>query len=523
MANTGGGAAYQKLQVPKDGISQAMQHWGGIEASKLAAKKLADERAGVRKAAADQAISDKYQINPEDYDITDAGYDDENQANIALSREIIKKNTDMMRQGKALALAGKMDEAQEIYDSVKINESNFGNEQELSNTHKTNFDYLVENSDDLSGYAKGFENFYKAGSGLGKIIKTLNDKGEIIHMAEVVDDDGNRHKQVVSAKDIKNGNWRPYMKQDVQKDTTDIATSMSEIKRDGQDGYFTTETIQWDDGKDNGIHTEATRGLIQSKLGNVEYMSDMVDKFNLYDEFNIDENNPPVNHKFTKEQKKVVEDKLLDMVKAKYNETYGRKFMTGKYSADTRPKPTDKSKDPSLSRLNYDGDQFVSGDYTGLLGTHETEYGETINIREVIPAPNGNYVVAVTDTGEEIEIPNTKRGFLEFKIRNKPEYKGLTPEKVMDNQATQYRTGTIGGAEISAIAKGMFDEEGKPKFNDEKFLKKLKDNFDITGTDETTWSGNSLIINGKKVSTASQGAFEKSLKAALGNKKKLKW
>ena len=49
MATVGGGAAYQKLQVPQDGISQAMQFWGNKEAGRRADEKLADERAGIRK------------------------------------------------------------------------------------------------------------------------------------------------------------------------------------------------------------------------------------------------------------------------------------------------------------------------------------------------------------------------------------------------------------------------------------------------------------------------------------------
>lgn len=46
MAN--GGAAYKALQVPKDGISQGLQYWGGIKAQENAAEKLATERGEVR-------------------------------------------------------------------------------------------------------------------------------------------------------------------------------------------------------------------------------------------------------------------------------------------------------------------------------------------------------------------------------------------------------------------------------------------------------------------------------------------
>ena len=532
---TGGGAAYQRLTVPQDAISENARHFGGIAAQNMRQMRALNAEKQVRQEEADKEISEKYQIDPSKYNITDAGYDDENQANIALSREIVQRDTAMMREAKELAMAGKTDEAQVLYDEVKMNQLSFKNEQELSATQKANFDFMVTNADKLSGYAKGFENFYEAGSGLGKIIKTLNDKGEIIHMAELVDEDGNKQRQVVSSKDIKNGNWRAYMRQDLDADVKAMTANLGKIKKDKYDkgGYYKTTSQEWDEGATDGsgIHTKAATEAINAKLGDTEYMSDMVDQFDLYKELGIDENNPEINRKFTSTERDIVKEKILEQVKAAYDETVTKAFNASKYASDTRPKKVDKNKDPALSRLNFDADQFVVGDYTGLLGRHETEFGSTINIREVILSPDENYVVAVTDDGEEIEIPNTKRGFLEFKIRSKPEYKGLTPEKVMDNESTKYRESTIGGAEVSAIAKSMFDEEGKPKYDDEKFLQKLKDNFDIIGEDtnsgffDSFWDirENQLMINGKKVNIKNKTTFENSLKVALEGKEKIKW
>lgn len=528
---TGGGAAFQKLTVPKDDISANARHFGAIAAQNMRQMRQINadkEKAKVLKEDADKkAIDDKYKIDIDNYNISDAGFDDENGANQALSREVYTRGNELTREAKRLALAGKTDEADAMFDLVKQNESTFANEMVLTKTHKANYDAMVENSDKMSGYAVGFENFYEAGGGMGKIIKTLNKDGKIVHMTEMIDDKGKKIRQIVNAKDILNGNWRAYMKQDLDADVKAMTANLGKIKKDKYDkgGYYKTTSQEWDEGATDGsgVHTKAATEAINAKLGSVEYMSDMVDQFDLYEEFKIDEDNPEVNRAFSDTEREVVKGKILDQVRAAYDTTVTKAFNASKYASDTRPPRTDKTKDPSLSRLNFDADQFVTGDYEGLLGLHETEYGETINIREVIPAPDGDYVVAVTDSGQEIEIPNTKRGFLEFKIRNKPEYKGLTPEKVMDNESTKYREGTIGGAEVSAIAKDMFDEEGKPKYDDEKFLEKLKDNFGITGEDIFTWSGNSLKVNGKYVSTASQAQFEKTLKIALEGKEKIKW
>jgi hypothetical protein len=518
MANVGGGAAYQKLEVPNDGVSQALQYWGGKESQRVADKKLAEEREGVRKAAADKEVHDKYKIDPTKYNITDAGYDDENQANTHLSRRIMQKNNDLMRSAKELALAGNMGEAQKLYDEAKLNETSFQNEQVLSETHKANYQFIIDNKDSISGYSKGYENFYKAGAGLGKQIKDINEEGQIVHMTELVDDDGNKQTQIVNAKDIKNGNWRPYMQQDVNQDTTDIATNLSKIERKDTNGVRIISGNKWDDGKENGIHTQAATELIQAKLGDVEYMSDMVDKFDLYEQFKLDEDNPPVNYKFSTDQKKIVEDKLLSIVKAKYNETFGNVVDSSLVNA--YKKPVGKEKDPVMSKLHQDAIDFENGNYRGVLGRHETEFGEVVNIREAIPS--GNTVTLVTD-GDPIEISNTGRAFLEFKLRGNPEYKKYTPDMVLDAEAEVYSTQNVAGSDISAIAKDMFDAEGKPKVDDEMFLKILKEKFGITGEDNFTWSGNSLRVNGKNVSTASQAQFEASLKAALGARETIEW
>lgn len=62
----GGGAAYKGYQKIDNGISQGLQNLTGIKARENAAQKLADERAGVRKKAEDEAFREEFNL-PEDF------------------------------------------------------------------------------------------------------------------------------------------------------------------------------------------------------------------------------------------------------------------------------------------------------------------------------------------------------------------------------------------------------------------------------------------------------------------------
>lgn len=336
MAQTGGAAAYQRLTVPKDGTSQALQHWGSLEASKNAAKKLADERAAVRKAASDKAIQEKYKVDLTKFEIADAGYADENAANIALSEEIAGKYADTMYDAEQLALSGDYAGARELENKAKQLELQFGNEKQAMSAHAEQYKTLMGNASKLSGYSKGFENFYRGAlTSQGKVLKNLNDDGEVIHVVDV-EENGEVKRIVVPSKEVVDGTWRAYEKVDLQDDTTTVAESLGDIKREGVSGYNNTETIAWDDGAEGGqgIHSKAARDLFMAKLGSVDYASDMVDQFNLYEQFGIDEDNPEVNRKFTEDEKNVILDKIMPLVRAKYDETFSSKFNNSKYSTD---------------------------------------------------------------------------------------------------------------------------------------------------------------------------------------------
>lgn len=508
MAKVGGGAAYQRLQVPEDGLSQSLQYWGAQEAKRQADKKLADEREGIRKAQGIKDWEDKYGLKEADFLNKYTGFQTFDDMNTDFSMDLTDQYVNLQRQAKDALLAGDLKTKNKLEAELIKMKSMFGeaakSQEFFAEKFKSYQKAVTEGK--VSGASKQFEDIIQKAVVEKNAALRYRD-GNLVYTTIV---DGK--PEIIPYQDLMDGSFSWYEKQQVSGKNgivDNVLNNLGTITKEGTDGYYKITTQAWDD----KIHGAAVDEAVEAITGSNEVMGDLLYQFTNGKEAKM--------FGFEDKDYNLVKDKLKTLIRAGYSEKFGMDFNTGKYAADTRA--AEKDEDSALSQLNYDADQFMAGDYTGLLGTHESELGESINIREVIPAPNADYVVAVTDTGDKLEVPKTKRGFLEFKIRNKPEYKGLTPEKVMAVAPTKYRTGTIGGAEVSAIAKSMFDAEGKPKFKDERFLKKLKESFDITGEDEFTWGGNSLIINNKKVSTKTQADFERDLKEALGSKEKLNW
>lgn len=534
MAKVGGGAAYKQLEVPKDGISPALQYWGGKEAQRLADKKLADEREGVRK-----------QKEQEDYF---KGLPDPNIEAVMTNQESLDHvNTNFATQNTAMSVQDVM-KAKEYYQvgDLKNADKHKAIAQKRIRAFKE-YNGLLEQIKPLLGdYHKNIDtynpndkrrmNFYD-GVSKNNVIPFTDKDGRLRALVGVdIDGDGKLSEEEkqraddyiregaektglkfeeISLHDFANQFYQPFKKVDITEEDgllDKLASSVGIVTKDEQKGYMVNTLSGFDDSK-----YEHLKNLVKSELKDPETLAWVMNT--------MPDGITDIVEGFKPEDIDRAVEFITDQTISKYPTESSQKFLSSKYSTDSRAalaKAKKEDEDP-LSNLHFDAVRFTEGDYTGLLGRHETDFGEEVNIREVVPAPEGDYVIAITDSGDRIEVPKTKRGFLEFKIRGKAEYKGLTPEKVMQTDPVAYREGNVEGAPIVNIANDLFDEEGKPTVDDEEFLKRLNETFGIQGEDIFTGGGNSLTINGKFVDTSTKEKFVNTMNNALNKKEKINW
>lgn len=500
-----GAAAYLQLRVPQDGLNQSLQYWGGIEARKRAAEGAAKEKEKARRAKQ----LERYDVDIKDFNITDAGYNDLNSANMALARNLLDDYSDLMYDAKDAFNANDTSKADRLYNKAQQIRSQFKNMQATMGTHKKNFENYQKDFTDgkVSGWSKGFGNFYKGGLVKGKFKFGKSPNGDIVRMIEFQDDKGNLKTQAVSDNDVQNGNFRYYLKQDTNKFTSDIAKDLGDTVEEASQGYFTTKSIQWGDKQNT-----AAKDLIAARVGTDEFMADMVDQFDLYEKFGIDKDNPPVQPDFTEEQRQEVAKRLLETVKGKYTETMQQKFNAQKYAADTRAataRARGKTKeDITVSNLKYDIDQAMGGDYTGLLKSYsDPQTNVAFNVVNVVESADGNSITLVKEDGTTLPpLPKNPRAISDFMIRNTPEYTKMRvgTERVLGTEANPYRTGVTGAAGIQQAIGEAFDEGGKIKSGwfttqGKKIVKSLKD----LGHDvqyESYWDRpDELTVNGKVI------------------------
>lgn len=319
MAQTGA-SAYTRLQVPEDNLNQAIQFWGSKNLDGLANRKAADAaKAAARQAALDEELK-KYALDPEKFKVKDNGYKDLNRAQVDLSREIITISGERRRMGEQALRSGDRVTAEKLLDSAIRLESQFENQQVNSATQKAGFEaYTTAAAENkVSGYSKGLDKFYEViarGDGAkGQIRRTINENDDIVSVVDFKEDDGTVSTIIVPDDYLNSGQIRHYEKQDVPTYTTKIVEGLAQDIRKGSSGVIDWSRQQW--GKKQ---IDATKEQVAAALNDRGFMADMVDQFNLYEEFKISENNPPLDREFTDAEKAKVEEKLIKMVQDKYS------------------------------------------------------------------------------------------------------------------------------------------------------------------------------------------------------------
>jgi len=144
MAKVGGGAAYSGYKDLGNGVSQALQNLTGIQAQKNAAKKLADERAGVRKGEADKAYSDSFDLN-KDFKAVITSNKNYNGVITNYTKMTVDKATEFMKLGEQAQRAGDTALAREYQAKYKKSMGSFAMVNENSKLVQKKLDHYVKN------------------------------------------------------------------------------------------------------------------------------------------------------------------------------------------------------------------------------------------------------------------------------------------------------------------------------------------------------------------------------------------
>lgn len=545
MAKVGGGAAYQQLRVPENGTLQVLGNLTNVEARKRAAEKLENERDRVRKQKRTDDFFSKRKNLPA---LFKTGNQTENDIINYLAEDFVSKSVENARLESEAWNSGDETKARQYRSKYNTMLSEVSSVNKQIESIKKILEEQAKNPELYNEYdTEGLKVFDALAN--ENAIMFMDDEGKVKvalqkdtnidtnNDGEISEDEKETARNLISSNpksfeiqelnlnDLPNALQNRYKNVDIVGKkglVAQIASTIGGVSIENTEGMFRLKQSGW----------EVSGMTDQQKAEREESLNDLIkSQVNQGDVFASVWHHgmgKPVKDNARKafqdpSKVKEAQDWMVQKVKDFYDSEKSKILDPSAVSRQNARDRNKKDDDSPLSNLHFDAVRFKEGDYTGLLGRHETEIGEEINIREVIPAPDGNYVIAVTDSGERIEIPNTKRGFLEFKIRGKSEYKGLTPEKVLQKPPIPYRKNIIKGSPVANIANDLFNEEGKPTVDDEEFLKRLNEAFGIKGEDNNTLWGNSLRIYGKDVDTSNKESFISTLNAALGNKEKLNW
>lgn len=523
MAKVGGGAAYQKLQVPADGISQAMQFWGGREAENQAAKKLADEREGIRKK---KEISDweaTYNLKEGDFKNKYTGFKSFDDMNTDFSMYATNEYVNLQRQAKEALSNGNLSEKTRIEGEMIRLKNAFGEAAKSQEFFGQKFaDYKdAVSKGKVSGASKDFEDIVQEAI-MNKNVALRMVDGNLVYTGMKEGKDGTREPFTVPYQDLMDGSFSYYQKQQISGEggiVDNVLNDLGTITKQGQNGYYQITTQAWDE----SIHGKSVDDAIEAMLGNDEVMGDVL--------FQFSQGKTSKMFGFDDKDYDLVKPKLKEMIRAGYSEKFGSEFNNSKYNTDSaaalaREKKTKTQDEATLSKLHYDAEQFESGDYTGLLGRFTNEYDEVKTITKVVPSDDPNIVIAVTEDGYRLPVVNTKRGFLEFKIRGNSEYKKYTPDAVLDQPVDNYRSGTVGESGITSVLSGQYNAAGKFVGEETKFVNSLRKLYPNAKIEEAVIGENAIKLNGVKINLdeMTQQQVEDKLREELGsNRIKLTW
>lgn len=517
MSGAGGGSAYIRLEKPDNAISQGLQYWGGLKAKDNAAKKLADEREGIRKKKEVKDWENKYNLKSGDFKNKYTGFKSFDDMNTDFSMYATDQYVQLQRQArealesgdikKKSALEGEMIRMKNMFDEVSKSQDFFG-------TKFGDYQKAVQEGR-VSGASKEYEDIVQEAILNKNLAIRIDEAGNLVYTGLKNGEDGSQEPFNIPFQDMMDGSFSWFEKQQISGKgglVDNVLNDLGTITKESTNGYYKLSEQAWDD----AIHGEASGKAIDAMLGNDEVMGDL-----LYQFTNESSPNGKVSkmRDFTEEERKLVKDNLQQQIRAGYSEKFGKDFNSGKYSADTRPRPKQKAnkKDQDLGARKYNINQvrdnkdvsfFTDGDFKWNGKEYEAQSASMVGDEVVIKTNKGKVVkvnknneVAMNDLFNAFEGTKTKFD----QVQTADEFAWRAPRKGSRSAITDILAGQYN-------SKGIFVGEETP------FVDQLQKIYPQASIGEATWFENAIEVNGETINLddLSKQQVEDKITKALG-------
>jgi hypothetical protein len=513
MAKVSGGAAYQRLDVPVDGVSQALQFWGAKEADKVAAKKLADEREGVRKKEEVKAWEEKYNLKESDFQNKYTGFKSFDDMNTDFSIHMTDEYVNLQRAAKEALEKGDLATKTKLEGEMVSLKNLFGEaskSQEFFGEKFKSYQKAVQEGK-VSGSSKDFEDIVQEAI-LNKNIALRRVDGNLVYTGLKDDGNGGKEPFTIPYQDLMDGSFSWYEKQQISGEggvADNLLNNLGTISKESENGYYKITSQAWDD----KVHGVATDDAIDAMLGSDEVMGDLLYQFS--------QGKSSKMFNFSEEDYKLVKDKLKGIVRAGYSEKFGSDFNSSKYSTDTQAalaKQKTKSKeDEDLGVRAWNIDQVRDNNDVSFFSAGDFEWNG-VNYEATGARMVGDKLVISTREGEKITVPKNNETALN-ELFNAFEGKVLTFDKVQTVDKLAWRESRRGQvSQITDALDKQYSPDGKFIGEETPFVSELTSMFPDADIKEAVAFQNAIKVNGTtiKLDNKSKQQVEKELVKALG-------
>jgi hypothetical protein len=315
MAGQGGGAAYQRLTTPDDGLSRSLQYWGGLYNQQAQQNREREDKEKIRKQKEVSDWEEKNQVNYDDFKQTITGYNTYDDVGRSYAQKAMDAYVEQYNKAEEAMKNGKTKEMQSYRNNMLKIKGTFGQIKDMNVAlSKRNAEYedLVAKGK-MSGVDKDTweaQNYALLGKNMD-IGLDQNFNPVVKGITNLDDPNGQESPFEIPYNQMVNGNWRAYQRQElVGKDgliPTVLGTigTYEEVKR--KNGNIITSNL-WTDNM-----TQATKSLINPMVKSDEVMADLTNQFD------------PSSKKrtgFTDEERNAMTDKLSGMVQDSFKEKY---------------------------------------------------------------------------------------------------------------------------------------------------------------------------------------------------------
>ena len=350
MPETTGAAAYQKLEKVGNYINEnANKAADRSNRARIAQSKInADER---QAAAEGQAANKKYSQENHGVDIKDmdqSKYGDANFTGRTITESARAQAEAVAEKQRSAVDRGDMWEAERQQKQLeKINQTVLRTGEQFKLGIGA-YSESVEGSKEgrvLSGIMGGMEKFFDgyANDEITGGVVEKNGEYSVVYRSRVMNEDTEEWEEtIIGGEEFMLNRGKPVWQNDRKKEAEDALASVGKTTTTTTDGYYNIKTDEWDGGVEGGEgkQSQALRAHVRTKLASNSYMGDMVDQLNLYNQMGTEEKpmvkGVPENawRTYTTSERRIVEDKLFDEYKLRYNETYSKTYNSAKANAD---------------------------------------------------------------------------------------------------------------------------------------------------------------------------------------------